>query len=199
MFLHIYRVYSPEVNDNPPLPSIDALKVDSQLDQDPFSNLNSPIYPNLHTNLPTNVMQYRDFAFDSDTPLFPTHKHVLNYLKQFAAKFEIEPHIKLNTSVINADYDTIKKEWNLTLQVKTTTENTNIVNDINGHGNNNSNSNEPLIYNESFDALIVATGHYTIPYVPNFNGIEYLKKNKVSWNHSRDYRNPDIFKNKVSK
>ncbi|CAO3608134.1 unnamed protein product [Cunninghamella blakesleeana] len=180
-------VYSPEVNDNPPLPSTDALKVNPQSEQNPFNNLNSPIYPNLHTNLPTNVMQYRDFDFDSDAPLFPTHKHVLNYLNQFATKYELNSHIKLNTSVIHADYNELKKEWNLTLQVKkpssTTTE-------------KNKNENDSLIYNETFDALIVATGHYSIPYVPDFDGIEHLKKNNVSWNHSRDYRHPDIFKNK---
>ncbi|KAI9307159.1 hypothetical protein BJ944DRAFT_262377 [Cunninghamella echinulata] len=190
-------VYSPEVNNNPPLPSIDALKVDPPLKKkDPFINLHSPIYPNLHTNLPTHVMQFRDFDFDEATPLFPTHKDVLNYLQQFTAKFELTSHIQLNTSVIHADYDTAKKEWTLTLQVnKKRKPQTEI--SSNNNINNDGEDNQPFIYTESYDALVVATGHYSIPYIPDFNGIEHLKQNNISWNHSRDYRHPDIFKNKT--
>ncbi|CAO3616771.1 unnamed protein product [Cunninghamella echinulata] len=162
-------VYSPEVNDNPPLPSIECSKSKSTIKKEKsIYNLHLPIYPNLHTNLPTHVMQFRDFDFDKATPLFPTHKDVLNYLQQFTANFDLTSHIQLNTTISSN----------------------------NGIDNDDSDS-QPFIYTESYDALVVATGHYSIPYIPAFDGIEHLKQNNILWNHSRDYRHPDIFKNKT--
>lgn len=164
------RIYSPEKNANPPLPSDDALKVDPPNVDRPFQRLRSAMYAGLHTNLPKTVMCYRDFNFGKDVPFFPSHDDVLTYLQQFAAAFELEPLIRLNTSVVRADY--ANDEWTLTLQTP-----------------------DQKTFIDTFDAVVVATGHYAIPYIPPVEGIEAL--DNVPWIHSREYRNPEDYKDQV--
>ncbi|KAI8096678.1 uncharacterized protein BX664DRAFT_274874 [Halteromyces radiatus] len=171
-------IYSSETNNNPPLPSVNALQVDPPvLDNNKvpkFCPLKSAVYAGLHTNLPTSVMKYRDFDFDANVPLFPSHGHVLHYLQQFTQAHDLQPLIQFNTSVVKADYDDKLNEWTLTLQTK-----------------------QDGLYTDTFDAVIVATGHYAIPYIPDFDGIDSLDINGISWMHSRDYRLPDTFKDKT--
>lgn len=51
---------------------------------------------------------------------------------------------------------------------------------------------------EEFDALVVATGHYTVPYIPDIPGLSDLDANKrIEIRHSQDYRQPQEFTDKV--
>ncbi|KAI8333993.1 hypothetical protein BC941DRAFT_433548 [Chlamydoabsidia padenii] len=166
-------IYSPDKNNNPPLPSTNAIIVDPPTTDQvpPFQRLKSPIYAGLRTNLPKTVMCYRDFDFASNVPFFPSHTDVLTYLQQFTAAFDLEPLIRLNTNVVKAEY---ADEWTLTLQTC-----------------------DQKAYTDTFDAVVVATGHYAIPYIPAVQGLDALEKNHVSWIHSREYRIPDDYKNQT--
>ena len=46
---------------------------------------------------------------------------------------------------------------------------------------------------EIFDALMVCNGHYSVPFIPHFDGIEKFQGQQM---HSHDYRKADQFKGK---
>ncbi|CEP12010.1 hypothetical protein [Parasitella parasitica] len=161
--------YSPETNPPPPFPSTDALQVDTTLQ---MKQLYSPIYANLHTNLPHPVMCFQDVPFPNETPYFPSHVNVMNYLDQLAKTENLLPWIRFSTLVENAVFE--NDVWKISV-------------------NNNGKT-----YTEEFDAVVVATGHYAVPYVPDFLGLDKLARtDKVQLLHSRDYRRPEDFKGKT--
>jgi cation diffusion facilitator CzcD-associated flavoprotein CzcO len=53
-------------------------------------------------------------------------------------------------------------------------------------------------WQESFDALVVATGHFSIPYLPQIPGmLEYHEQFPGRIKHSKHFRSVDEFKGKV--
>lgn len=55
-------------------------------------------------------------------------------------------------------------------------------------------------WKEYFDAVVVANGHYTVPYVPDIKGLdEFGKRNPGSVIHTKAYRGRDAFRGKVSR
>lgn len=52
---------------------------------------------------------------------------------------------------------------------------------------------------EEFDAVVVASGHYTVPFVPYIEGLEeFDRAYPGSVEHSKGYRGPDKYRGKVS-
>ena len=48
-----------------------------------------------------------------------------------------------------------------------------------------------------YDAILVATGHYEVPFVPDIKGVEdWEKQHPRSIMHSKYYQNPDEYKDK---
>ncbi|KAF7722404.1 hypothetical protein EC973_003180 [Apophysomyces ossiformis] len=158
-------IYSSDVNPNPPIPSVDVLKVDPPGNA---TRVLSPMYDGLHTNLPHPVMAYRDFPFADDTPLFPSHHYVLEYLELFTKHFQLEPMIRFDSNVTNLQHDA--EGWKLSVKDKNSD------------------------YMEEFDAVIVATGHYSVPRIPDINGLTTTKARIL---HSREYRNPEAFRDQT--
>lgn len=55
-------------------------------------------------------------------------------------------------------------------------------------------------WQETFDALVVASGHYYIPFIPRLPGlVEFDERFPGKILHSKHYRNPEDFRNKVSR
>ncbi|KAJ5568040.1 hypothetical protein N7450_010526 [Penicillium hetheringtonii] len=85
-----------------------------------------------------------------------------------------------NTTVVKVEKKLGK--WNLVLRQS-------------GHSNNG----EPQDYwwEEQFDAVIVASGHYSVPFVPNIAGLkDAFAKFPTSFEHSKEFRNPDHYVDK---
>ncbi len=136
----------------------------------------SPLYDYLETNIPKQMMAFSDEPFPEDEPLFPSHQSVLRYLEEYAE--DVRSLIKFNTAVrdvqlvINASG---QERWDLVAKRLDTEETA----------------------KGTYDAVVVANGHYTIPYVPDIKGVE-------QWNasypgviiHSKAYRKPEDFRNK---
>ena len=61
----------------------------------------TPMYQNLRTNLPKQLMTFRDLPYEEDIPTFLTHGHVMNYLNDYCKKFSLASLIEFNTSVIS--------------------------------------------------------------------------------------------------
>ena len=50
----------------------------------------SPIYRDLHTNLPKELMAFPDFPFHDTKKSFIHHQEVTKYLQQYSKHFELE-------------------------------------------------------------------------------------------------------------
>lgn len=133
----------------------------------------SSLYQSLRTNIPRDLMAFLDYPFDSSGggydhwPRFPHHSCVLDYLRSFASNFQLTPRIKFNRRVAGLSK---KDRW----QVETL-------------------SPDGTIENSKFDAVIVCTGHYSCPRVPELPGTEHFQGD-IS--HSHNYRTPAEFSGK---
>ncbi|ORX65892.1 FAD/NAD(P)-binding domain-containing protein [Linderina pennispora] len=59
----------------------------------------TPVYGELRTNLPKDVMEFADAKFPEDVPEFPTHQQVNEYLHRYADTFGLLRFVHLNTEV----------------------------------------------------------------------------------------------------
>lgn len=134
----------------------------------------SAMYESLRTNLPKEIM-----AFNKENPIinvsssFPTHYEIEAYLRSFAEKHNLHQLIKFGHKIVKVsklevpdDVGNIRKcqswclEWERIPQQDETT-----------HRNANTSG------SNSFDAVIVCNGHFSVPFMPvvptlsNFRGI----------------------------
>jgi len=136
----------------------------------------SPMYDRLETNIPKFLMQYSDKTFPKDSQLFPSHETVTQYLEEYGedvrdlVKFQIQVlDVRLQKSDAAQEYWMVKTKH---LQWQHQSE-------------------------VRYDAVVVASGHYNVPYVPDIRGI-------ARWNaeypevisHSKSYRKPEDFQDK---
>ncbi|TBU62697.1 FAD/NAD(P)-binding domain-containing protein [Dichomitus squalens] len=137
----------------------------------PTSNPPStPLYDSLTTNLPHPVMAYTSFPFPAGTTLFPPASTVLKYFEDYAAHFELNEHIRLNTPVLSITRDHTAGKWTVSVRApKTSAEET-----------------------HDFDYVIVANGHYRLPRLPATPGLgEWVEAKRAV--HSVYCRNPSTF------
>ena len=133
-------VYTPEVESDP-------------LGLDPSrSVIQSSLYQSLRTNLPREVMGFRDYPFviregkGRDPRRFPCHTEVLFYLQDFASAFGITELVRFETEVVFAGIADDGK-WRLMSKSK------------GGIGRD-----------EIYDAVVVCNGHYTEPRIADIPG-----------------------------
>ncbi|KAH8734764.1 hypothetical protein BGZ61DRAFT_412369 [Ilyonectria robusta] len=135
----------------------------------------SPIYDLLETNIPHSLMCFSDTEFPKGSPLFPRHSAVLQYLKGYAE--ELTPYISYRTQVLNIEKPASQPNgpWQvevLDLKANQTTK-------------------------SEFDAVIVASGHYNDPFIPNIAGLkEFDKAYPGAVSHSKFYRRPNDYSGK---
>ncbi|KAF2022921.1 FAD/NAD(P)-binding domain-containing protein [Setomelanomma holmii] len=135
----------------------------------------SPMYEKLETNIPRGLMGFQDLNWPQDSQLFPTHETVLKYIDDYGK--DVQDLVQYETQVINAEpvSDTPNSSW------KVRTENLRTAEEQEG----------------TFDALIVANGHFIVPYIPDIEGIrEWDQKYPGGISHSKYYRRPEEFEGK---
>ena len=123
----------------------------------------SPAYRSLHINSETKVTAYKDFPFPDDYPIYPNHWQMAEYLRAYAERFDLVRLIRFNTRIA-AVRGAGDGPYALDLEDGTT---------------------------ESFDAVVVASGHQGVPAHPPFRADftgDYI--------HAHDYREPDGYKSK---
>jgi cation diffusion facilitator CzcD-associated flavoprotein CzcO len=137
-----------------------------------FSN---PMYDRLNTNIPKGLMQYSDQDFPVTSLLFPTREDVQEYLVKYS--HGIRHLISFSTQVedVTRLQDDEQERWNLTARSTITGE----------------------ISHSRYDAIVVANGHYSVPFIPSVPGIEPFNALYPSIiSHSKIYRSPAGFENK---
>ncbi|KAJ0173681.1 hypothetical protein K1T71_010830 [Dendrolimus kikuchii] len=128
--------------------------------------LHTSMYKHLRTNLPKPTMELRGFPLPDDLPSFPSWKNYYEYLQRYAKYFDLEKYIQFLHNVVK-----VTREGNVW---KVKHEHV-----ITGK-----------IYEDEYDFVIVGTGHFTKPNMPNIPGEEKFKGTVI---HSHDYREPEPY------
>ncbi|KAK3009227.1 hypothetical protein RJ639_014764, partial [Escallonia herrerae] len=162
-------LYDPKVEDEDPLGKGTTLKVHSSM------------YDSLRLTSPREIMGFTDFPFvvkkGRDMRRFPGHNELLLYLKDFTECFGLREMVRFNTRVKYVgmlDYAEFGK--NLRWVVKSEEKNS------------------EEVVEEVFDAVVVATGHYSQPRLPAIKGMDAWRRKQM---HSHVYRTPEPFQNEA--
>lgn len=157
----------------------------AKLDQPRFAD--SSVYPYLETNIDAIPMEFsqepipaeqseRSIAIHGpDTP-FRHWEVVRRYIKGLVERQGYEDMVSYNTTVELAEK--VGNEWKLTLRQE--------------------GKESDYWWVEWFDAVVVASGHYSVPYIPDIQGLEDFQKARPgSVLHSKQFRGKEQFKGKV--
>ena len=137
---------------------------------DPVPN---SMYRYLWSNGPKECLEFADYSFDEHfgkpIPSFPPREVLYDYIIGRVNKGNIKNKIRFNTTV------------------------TKVVNDgdifkITSHDKKNNKHIE-----ENFDYLIISTGHFSVPYVPEYPGMSSFPGRIM---HSHDFRDAEEFRGK---
>ncbi|XWS49771.1 hypothetical protein CRYUN_Cryun12cG0031200 [Craigia yunnanensis] len=151
--------------------------------------VHTSVYSSLRTNLPREVMGFRDFPFvirsgeNRDPRMYPGHREVLLYLKEFAREFGIEEMVRFETEVVKVG---ILENGKCKVRSKKTSS-------LNNENNDN-NISEIEFDDEIFDAVVVCVGHYTEPRIAEIPGVNLWPGKQM---HSHNYRIPEPFRDQV--
>ncbi|KAL1304680.1 hypothetical protein AAFC00_003636 [Neodothiora populina] len=140
----------------------------------------SPLYDRLETNIPRTLMGFSDQEWPEDAQLFPKHETVTEYLEKHAE--EVKHLIQFRTQVLNVTpvkaEGSSQERWLVeTQEVK---------------------SGEPAASTKNvYDAVVVASGHFSVPYIPNVKGMrEWSGKYPGVLTHSMFYKWPEDYAGK---
>lgn len=156
------------------------------MDQPRFAE--SSIYPYLETNIDSVPMEFtqepipeerteRSIAVHGpDTPF--RHWDVMRkYIKGLVERRGYEDYVSYNTTVELAEK--VGSEWKLTLR--------------------RDGKQSDYWWVEWFDAVVVASGHYSVPYIPAIKGLDAFEKARPgSVLHSKQFRGKNEYQGKVS-
>jgi cation diffusion facilitator CzcD-associated flavoprotein CzcO len=135
----------------------------------------SPMYENLETNIPRGLMGFQDLNWPEDSQLFPTHRTVLQYIEDYGKDIQHLVHYRIQ--VVNAEPTSRAHDSSWHVRVRQLDTGKEI--------------------EEEFDALIVANGHFIVPFVPDIEGIrEWNAQYPDRLSHSKYYRKPANYQGK---
>ncbi|KAI1169075.1 FAD/NAD(P)-binding domain-containing protein [Nemania serpens] len=153
----------------------------------------NPMYDNLHTNIPHTLMRYSDLGFTADgkgkgthegCEIFPPRQVVQEYLVQYAR--EVRYMVRFSTRVTDVSLQTPSPSTpgQPRIQEKWAVRSTNLLTDV------------PRV--ETYDALVVATGHYSAPYIPSVapDMSAFAATHPGVISHSKTYRVASAFAGK---
>ncbi len=109
--------------------------------------------------------------FGQQIPSFPPREVLAEYIFGRAKKHDLKKHIQFSTAVRNVAFDDATSKF--TVMVEDLTKN--------------------VRREEVFDYVVVASGHFSIPHVPTFEGIERFPGRVM---HAHDFRDAEEFKGK---
>ncbi|KAI5860963.1 FAD/NAD(P)-binding domain-containing protein [Durotheca rogersii] len=146
----------------------------------------SSIYPYLETNIDAVTMEFNQEPIPvertarsvsihgTDTP-FRHWTVIRRYIEGLIQRRGYQDLVSYNTTVERAEK--IGNEWKLTLRRK--------------------GRETDYWWSEYFDAVVVASGHYSVPYIPLIEGLaEFAKERPGSVIHSKHFRGRDAFRDK---
>lgn len=134
---------------------------------------------NQETNIPKTLMCYPTHAFPAELPLFPGHDAVCDYLKDYAK--DLRDMITFNTNVTHITPSESGSGWTLTLSTMPQTWKSPETSETLLE----TEKEEKETYTLTYDALIIASGHYNTPFIPSIPGIT---STHIPLEHSINFR-----------
>ncbi|TLD35094.1 putative gamma-glutamyl phosphate reductase [Venturia nashicola] len=150
------------------------------------------IYPHLETNIAAGPMSFSAEPFPdirsewsirnhgTDTP-FRHWKVVKDWISSLVARNGYNNMVEYNTTVesVQRNPDTHAHAWTVVLRKTKAGE-------------------DDYWWSEDFDAVVVANGHYTVPFLPDISGLaEYHERHPNVISHSKSFRYPQDYKDKT--
>lgn len=165
------------------LPSIEPHNTQYRFDE-------TSIYPFLETNISANAMQFSQEPFPDERSSLNISRHgpqspfrnwkvVEGYIQDLLNRRGYQEFVSYNTTVELVKKNSDSGKWVVTLRQPL------------------ENGEEDKWWTESFDSVIVASGHYTVPFIPETRGLAELESNfPGTVEHSKAWRNPEKYRNK---
>ncbi len=137
---------------------------------DPVPN---SMYRYLWSNGPKECLEFADYSFDEHfkqpIPSFPPREVLYNYILGRAKNGNLKKYIEFSTTVTNVNFN--GSQFELT----------------------SINKKENKITIEIFDYVVVSTGHFSVPYIPEYEGMKSFPGRIL---HGHDFRDAEEFRNK---
>ena len=137
---------------------------------DPVPN---SMYRYLWSNGPKECLEFADYSFDEHfnqpIPSFPPREVLYEYILGRAKKADLKKYIKFDTAVTNVVYN--ENQFQIT----------------------SLNKKESLSSKENFDYLIISSGHFSVPYIPEYDGMSSFPGRIL---HGHDFRDAEEFRGK---
>jgi trimethylamine monooxygenase len=133
------------------------------------------MYRYLWSNGPKECLEFADYSFDEHfkqpIPSFPPRALLYDYITGRGEQGDLKKYVRFSTQVLHVDYSEGSGKFNITVK--------DLAKDHE--------------YVETFDYVVVATGHFSVPNVPAFAGIEKFPGRVM---HSHDFREAREFTGK---
>lgn len=130
------------------------------------------MYRYLWSNGPKECLEFADYSFDEhfgrQISSYPPRSVLFDYIEGRVKKSDVRKYIRFNTVTRWVDYDEATREFSVTVE--------DLVNE--------------RTYTETFDYLVVASGHFSTPNVPEFKGIDAFSGQVL---HAHDFRGADPY------
>ncbi|KAI1100162.1 FAD/NAD(P)-binding domain-containing protein [Jackrogersella minutella] len=142
----------------------------------------NPCYAGLRNNIPTPIMRSSLLRWPEGSEDFVDQKVVHQYIQDIARLYNVNDKISSHTRVESVSKPEGEDKWTVVTSTFGRTES--------GHTLTKK--------TWKFDAVVVASGHYHIPFVPDVSGLSTWKHRfpgRVT--HSKQYRTPLPFSNKT--
>nr|2VQ7_A Chain A, Flavin-containing Monooxygenase [Methylophaga aminisulfidivorans]2VQ7_B Chain B, Flavin-containing Monooxygenase [Methylophaga aminisulfidivorans]2VQ7_C Chain C, Flavin-containing Monooxygenase [Methylophaga aminisulfidivorans]2VQ7_D Chain D, Flavin-containing Monooxygenase [Methylophaga aminisulfidivorans]2VQB_A Chain A, FLAVIN-CONTAINING MONOOXYGENASE [Methylophaga aminisulfidivorans]2VQB_B Chain B, FLAVIN-CONTAINING MONOOXYGENASE [Methylophaga aminisulfidivorans]2VQB_C Chain C, len=138
--------------------------------------VHSSMYRYLWSNGPKECLEFADYTFDEHfgKPIasYPPREVLWDYIKGRVEKAGVRKYIRFNTAVRHVEFNEDSQTFTVTVQDHTT----------------------DTIYSAAFDYVVCCTGHFSTPYVPEFEGFEKFGGRIL---HAHDFRDALEFKDKT--
>lgn len=160
--------YSPEPSPTRQVPQVSAFAP-------PDLPVRTPMYDVLHTNIPWHLMKYSDQDFPKGSLIFPPREAVQDYLVRYSG--DIRHLIRFNSQVddVRLRQENGRDLWDVEVQ----------------------STKDGGRHTGTFDAVVVASGHYSTPFIPDVKNIEdFNEAHPGVITHSKSYRSPEAFSGK---
>ena len=131
------------------------------------------MYPYLWSNGPKECLEFADYTFDEHfgkpIPSFPPREVLYDYIIGRAKKADVRKYIRFNTVVTDVTYN--KNKFIVTAK----------------------NKKEDSISTDEYDYVVIAAGHFSVPYVPEYEGMKNFPGRIM---HAHDFRDAEEFRGK---
>ena len=131
------------------------------------------MYRSLWSNGPKEGLEFGDYSFDEHfgkpIPSFPPRAVLYDYLIGRAAKHSLKKYIRFNSTVQNVTC--IDNKFSVTVWNKL----------------------DNVTFTEEFDFVVVASGHFSVPNIPEYPGMNAFSGRIL---HSHDFRSAEEFSGK---